>query len=119
MAVGALVTAGASSLVNVKSWVVVPVALVAVMVIGKLPPLPAVDVPARVAVPSPLSVKVIPAGSAPVSVTEEAGSPVVVTVEVNGVPTVEVAAAALMMVGATCSVTTNGVPGATEVHVDS
>ena len=41
-----------------------------------LPPVPAAGVPARVAVPSPLSVKLTPAGSAPVLViVVVAGSP--------------------------------------------
>ena len=44
--------------------------------------MPAAGVPARVAVPSPLSTKVTPAGSAPVSVSAGVGNPVVVTVNV-------------------------------------
>ena len=61
--------------------------------------MPTVAVPAMVAVPLPLSVKVIPAGRAPVSVRAGAGSPVVVTVKLKGAPTMEVAEAALVMVG--------------------
>ena len=57
-----------------------------------------------VAVPLPLSVKVSPAGSAPDSVIAGVGSPVVVTVKLNAAPTIEVAEAALVMVGATFSV---------------
>ena len=57
-----------------------------------------------VAVPLPLSVKVIPAGRAPVSVSAGVGAPVVVTVKLNGAPTIEVADAALVMAGATFSV---------------
>ena len=71
------------------------------------------------AVPSPLSVRVTPVGSAPVSVMAAVGSPVVVIVVEKGVPAVALAEEALMMVGATCSFTTNGVPGATDVQVDS
>ena len=48
---------------------------------------PAAGVPASVAVPSPLSTNVTPAGSAPVSVSAAVGNPVVVTVNVPAVPT--------------------------------
>src|SRR4051794_39095606 len=62
-----LVMAGSSVTVRVKSWVASVVApLPAVMVIGKDPL--AVGVPAIVAVPSPLSVKLTPPGRAPVLV---------------------------------------------------
>ena len=53
--------------------------------------------PAKVAVPSPLSLKVMPAGSDPVSVREGVGAPDVVTVREPAVPTVKVAAFALVM----------------------
>ena len=56
--------------------------------------------PARVAVPLPLSVKVTPDGSAPDSVSVAVGLPVVVTENVPAVPTVNVAALALVMAGA-------------------
>ena len=46
--------------------------------------MPAAGVPAMVAVPLPLAVKVTPAGSVPVSVRVAAGEPVVVTVKLNG-----------------------------------
>ena len=68
-----------------------------------------------VAVPLPLSVKVSPAGSAPDSVSAGAGSPVVVTVKLNGVPTIEVAEAALVIAGASFSVRVSVRPGA-QVH---
>jgi hypothetical protein len=56
----------------VKLWVALGlIALAAVIVIGKLPPL--VGVPARVAVPVPLSTNVTPLGSDPVSVIAGAG----------------------------------------------
>ena len=48
--------------------------------------MPAAGVPARVAVPSPLSTKVTPVGSAPVSLSAGVGNPVVVTVNVPAVP---------------------------------
>ena len=53
--------------------------------------MPVVVVPAIVAVPLPLSVKVRPPGRAPDSVRAGAGSPVVETVKLNGAPTIEVA----------------------------
>ena len=81
----------------------VPAVLMAVMVIGKLPPVPVVVVPAIVAVPLPLSVNVSPPGRAPDSVMAGAGAPVVDTVKLNGAPTIEVAALALRMAGATFS----------------
>ena len=50
--------------VSVKLWVALGATpLVAVMVKGKVPALPSAGVPARVAVPSPLSVNVTPDGS--------------------------------------------------------
>ena len=65
--------------------------------------------PAIVAVPSPLSVKVTPAGSAPVSViVVAAGKPgVVVTVNVPACPTVKVAWLALVIDGAAFTVSVN------------
>ena len=50
--------------------------------------------------PLPLSVKVTPEGSVPVSVSAAVGLPVVVTVNVPAVPTVNVVALALVMAGA-------------------
>src|SRR5437899_1881137 len=106
---------GASALVSVKVWFTAPLALVAVIVTGKLPPVPDWAVPAIVAVPLPWSVKVIPAGRAPDSVSAGVGAPVVVTVKLNGAPTIEVADEALVMIGATFSVRTRGaVPTSTQ-----
>ena len=62
--------------------------------------MPAAGVPASVAVPSPLSTKVTPAGSAPVSLSAEVGNPVVVTVNVPDVPVVNVVLSALVIAGA-------------------
>ena len=62
--------------------------------------MPAAGVPARVAVPSPLSTKVTPVGNAPVSVSAAVGNPVVVTVNVPGVPVVNVVLSALVIAGA-------------------
>ena len=56
--------------------------------------------PARVAVPLPLSVKVTPAGSAPDSVTVADGLPVDVTENEPCVPTVKVVELPLVMAGA-------------------
>ncbi len=62
--------------------------------------MPAAGVPARVAVPSPLSVKVTPLGSAPVSVIAGVGLPLVVTVKLPALPAVKVVPSAEVMVGA-------------------
>ena len=51
-----------------------------------------------------MSVKVTPPGSAPVSVKAGVGAPVVVTVKVPGVPTVNVVLAPLVMTGAVFTV---------------
>ena len=72
--------------------------LLAVMVIGKLPAAP--GVPARVAVPLPLSVNVTPLGSAPVLLRLAVGVAVVVTVNVSGAPNANVVLFALVNVGA-------------------
>ena len=45
--------------------------------------------------------------------------PVVVTVKLNGAPTIEVAVAALVMAGATCSVRVRVEPPATGTQFDS
>ena len=56
-----------------------------------MPAVPAAGVPASVAVRSPLSVKVTPVGSAPVTVSVgTAPPPTVVTSKVPGVPTLNV-----------------------------
>ena len=79
--------------VRVKLWVAgVPTPLVAVKVIGKVPP--AVAVPDR----TPLA-KVTPPGSVPDSVTVGVGLPVAVTVKVPAVPSVKVVWLAEVMAG--------------------
>ena len=65
-----------------------------------MPPVPAAGAPASAAVPSPLSTKVTPVGSAPVSLKDEVGNPVVVTVNVPIVPDVNVVLPALVIAGA-------------------
>ena len=61
---------------------------------------PAAGVPAKVAVPFPLSTKVTPEGSAPVSVIAAVGLPVVITENDPCVPTVKAVELALVMAGA-------------------
>ena len=56
--------------------------------------------PARVAVPSPLSTKVTPLGSEPTSDKAAVGKPVEVTVKVPAEPSVNVVLAADVMAGA-------------------
>ena len=62
-----------------------------------------------VAVPLPLSVKVMPVGNEPAAVSVGTGAPLVTTVALNGAPTIELAVAALRMVGATFWFSTSGV----------
>ena len=87
--------------VSVKAWVAgVPTPFVAVKVMGKVPLLPVAGVPLRVAAPFPLSLKVTPLGSVPVSVRVGVGVPVVVIENVPAVPTVNVVLLALVITGA-------------------
>jgi hypothetical protein len=60
-----------------------------------------------VAVPFPLSVKVMPAGRAPVSVSAGAGRPVVVTVTLTGDRIPMLAESALVIAGARAGLITN------------
>ena len=55
--------------------------------------------------PFPLSVKVKPAGNAPASEIAAAGYPLLVTVKLPALPTVKVVEAALVMAGASSTVT--------------
>ena len=71
---------------------------------GKVFPAPAVAIPANFPLPFPLSVKVTPAGSAPVSVKEGAGKPVVSTPNSSEVPSVNAALLRLVMAGASFTV---------------
>jgi len=97
-----LVMDGASLMVNVKVWAgEEPAVLVAVNVMAYVPPVLAPGVPASVPVPLPLSVNVTPLGSAtPPRPIDGVGNPVVVTENVPGLPTVNVVALALLIVGA-------------------
>ena len=60
-------------------------------------------VPASVAVPSPLAVNVTPAGKTPLSVSEGAGEPVVVTVKEPGEFVVKVVLEPEVMAGGVCT----------------
>ncbi len=83
---------GAASTVKEKLWAAgAPKPLLALMVNPYGPAVPAAGVPASVAVPLRLSVKVTPLGSAPLSVSAAVGLPAVVTVKVPALPTVKVA----------------------------
>ena len=103
-----LVNAGATPglvTVSVKPCSAWPAAEVALSVSGKSwlvagGTVAAETVPEIVAVPSPLSVKVSPAGSEPVFARAAAGEPVVVTVKVLTTPVVKVVALALVKAGA-------------------
>jgi len=65
-----------------------------------MPPVPTAGVPDRVAVPSPLSVKLTPVGKvAPPSDNDGSGKPLVVTEKVPKLPTVKVVLFALVMPG--------------------
>lgn|SRR5215472_17838 len=83
-----------------QSGLPVPTPLLAVKVIEYALPVPTAGVPESVPVPFPLSLKVTPLGSAPVSVSDGVGVPVVVTENVPAVPTVNVLLLALVITGA-------------------
>ena len=100
-----LVNVGRSRTSRVNCWVSLPTELVAVSWNVVLPLL--VGVPPSVAVPSPLSTRVIPAGSAPCTVIDGPGNPVVVTVKEPGSPTSNVAEPSLVMRGFSCTVSVN------------
>src|ERR1017187_9533659 len=78
--------AGARVTVRVNAWVAVPYLFLAVRVRGYTPAAAFLGVPEIVAVPSPLSVNLTPAGSQSVLVIFGAGKPVVVTVNENRAP---------------------------------
>ena len=73
--------------------------MLAVIVREYVPALPDAGVPLSVAVPFPLFVKVTPLGSAPDSVRDGVGDPVVVTVKLPAVPTVNVVLFVLVIAG--------------------
>ena len=84
---------------SVNDCVAVPVGLNAVKESGYVPPVPTAGVPDSVPVPFPLSTKVTPAGSVPLTEIAGSGMPIAVTVKVPGVPTVNDAILALVMAG--------------------
>ena len=70
-----------------------------------MPSVPAAGVPAKVAVPLPLLVKVTPLGRGPDSDTVGVGIPVVVTVKLPTVPVVKAALEPDVMAGEASTVT--------------
>jgi hypothetical protein len=103
-----LVIAGAPlTTVRVRTWDVGPVPLTAERSTVYVPTSDVAAVPAMVAVPLPLSVRVIPAGS-PLPPIDGAGYPAVVTVKLNGLPVVAVAVDALVIAGAEPTTTVTG-----------
>jgi hypothetical protein len=97
----ALLMIGGLATVRVKICVASdPTPLCAVIVSTSTSSVPDKEVPASVAVPFPLSIKVIPAGNIPVSLNDGAGNPIVVTVKVPATPTSNVVLFALVMDGA-------------------
>ncbi len=96
---------GAALTTRLKLWVGgVPYPLLAVMVRGYELFDPAAGVPASVAVPSPLSVKVTPDGSAPDSDSPIGLLPEAPTVKVPAVPMVKVVVLAEVMIGGVLTV---------------
>lgn len=93
-------TAEAVSVKVCVAFVPTPLAAVMVMVVTDAP----AGVPLIVAVPSPLSTKVIGLGSEPVNDSPGVGLPVVVTVKLPFTPTVKVVLLALVITGAECTV---------------
>src|SRR5437879_1209932 len=100
-----LVITGAVFTVSVKLWLAgVPTPLLAVNVMGYMAAVPDAGVPFSVPVPFPLSVKVTPLGSGPASTRAGGGKPVVITVNDAKVPSVNVVLVALVMAGASSTV---------------
>lgn len=80
--------------------------MLAVNVIGKELPAPVVGMPASLPLPFPLSVKVTPPGSAPASVKDGTGKPVVSTANKPEVPRVSAVLFRLVKAGASFTVAT-------------
>jgi hypothetical protein len=104
----ALVMLGASSTVRMKVWVAFGATpLLAVIVKVYVPPVPLAGVPARVAVPSPLSTKVTPLGRVALPSLSAGGVGnewPVVTLKVPLCPTVKVVALPLVIEGGSSTV---------------
>ena len=92
--------AGGPTTVRAKDWVSEPATFVAVILNGYVPPEPAAGVPARVAVPPPLSLNLTPRGSAPFSDKPGVGTPVDLAVKAQTLPAVHVVWSALVIPGA-------------------
>ena len=91
---------GAGATVSTNDWTAAPEPLVARMVIGwAVSVVTAPGVPASVAVPLPWSVQVTPPGRSPVSSSDGAGWPAVVTVKVPGAPATKMVETGLVTVG--------------------
>ena len=93
--------------VSVSDCTTLPLLLVAVIFTENVPTLAAVMVPTIVAVPSPLSVNVTPAGNSPDSVSDGAGYPSVVSVNEAGWPTVKLVEFAEVIAGEESIVSVN------------
>jgi hypothetical protein len=104
--VAGLVIVGAWRTVSANVWFAEPDVFVAVNVSGYTCPGPD-GVPESVAVPLVPAVNVTPGGSAPLTLSPPRGKPVVRTVNVNAVPDVEFAVAALVNAGASLTVRVN------------
>ena len=74
--------------------------MLALKVSGYVPSVPGAGVPPSVPVPLPLSVNVTAVGSAPDSVRDGTGDPVVVTVKLPAFPATKVVLVMLVMAGA-------------------
>ena len=72
-----------------------------------MPPEPAAGMPASVALPLPLSIKVTPLGSVLAVLSAGVGLPIVVIMNAPGVPTTKVVPAALVIAGAWFTVSVN------------
>ena len=91
--------------VRVKVWVAgVPTPLLAVKVMEYVPTLPDAGVPLSVPVPFAPPAKVTPLGNEPASVKVGTGKPVVITGNDPEAPTVKVVVLALVIVGASSTV---------------
>ena len=97
--------AGAWFTVRLNDWVTSdPTPLVALIVMGQIPPVPPSGVPARL----PVAERVTPAGSVPLAMLNFGeGKPVAVAVNEPTVPVVKVALSAEVMAGAWLTVSVN------------
>src|SRR5437588_141025 len=99
-----LVIVGASRTVRMNVCGVAAIVFVAVKVIEYVPPVPAVAVPESIWL---VELYVTPVGRMPVWMIDGAGKPVAVTVKVPAIPTRNVVAFALVIAGASFTVSVN------------